>query len=64
MAGKNDAFMKRLLSTFNIEADGHIKNHSGADRAGKRPGTAGESGNHFNGVPRSPQRGADREEGL
>lgn len=26
MAGKNDAFMKRLLSTFKIEADEHIKN--------------------------------------
>jgi two-component system chemotaxis sensor kinase CheA len=26
MAGKNDAFMKRLLSTFKVEADEHIKN--------------------------------------
>jgi two-component system, chemotaxis family, sensor kinase CheA len=26
MAGKNDAFMKRLLSTFKVEADDHIKN--------------------------------------
>jgi two-component system chemotaxis sensor kinase CheA len=26
MAGMNDAFMKRLLSTFRIEADEHIKN--------------------------------------
>ena len=25
MAGKNDAFMKRLLSTFKVEADEHIK---------------------------------------
>jgi two-component system chemotaxis sensor kinase CheA len=26
MAGKNDAFMKKLLSTFKVEADEHIKN--------------------------------------
>jgi two-component system chemotaxis sensor kinase CheA len=26
MAGKNDAFMKRLLSAFKVEADEHIKN--------------------------------------
>ena len=26
MAGKNDAFMKRLLATFKVEADEHIKN--------------------------------------
>ena len=26
MTGKNDAFMKRLLSTFKVEADEHIKN--------------------------------------
>jgi two-component system, chemotaxis family, sensor kinase CheA len=26
MAGKNDAFMKRLLSTFKVEADEHIQN--------------------------------------
>ncbi|MBW2557907.1 MAG: response regulator [Deltaproteobacteria bacterium] len=26
MAGKNDAFMKRLLATFTVEADEHIKN--------------------------------------
>ncbi|MDO9229362.1 MAG: response regulator [Syntrophales bacterium] len=26
MAGKNDAFIKRLLSTFKVEADEHIKN--------------------------------------
>jgi two-component system chemotaxis sensor kinase CheA len=26
MAGENDAFLKRLLSTFKVEADEHIKN--------------------------------------